>query len=373
MLSKRSGCIDPSFGAVAVDEHCIGHAADIGFGHLVYPVELQEKLTPVAVAGLVLRQGVGQALVVGQAAQQVGAGAGLEHGQLIVADVGGLELLNFLVDGVAHLRRSMPRQGDGAEDEQAWIFVPGVRAEAFGDRGDLLVADQAAIETGDAAVGENIADGVVNGIVGVAVIRAVVALNVDGLGNLLNGVRLLGKLFGLDGGHLLRLGTGGNAAEIFFQHRQRLGGLDVADHGYHDVRSHVILLVEFHGLGGVDLAHFAGPADAAAAVRVGHVSGGDELLKETALGVGIGAHAALFDHHVALLVELAGHGVGQAAALEIGPEFKAVLRHGPEELGVVEAGFSVQAFGAVALGNVGELVGNDEFVRFNLGIYEFLL
>ena len=110
----------------------------------------------------------------------------------------------------------------------------------------------------------------------------------------------------------------------------------------------------------------AGPADAAAAVVVRHVGGGEELLDETADGVGVGAHAALFDHHVALLVELARHGVGEAAALELGPELEAVLGHGPEVLGVVEPGLGVQAVRAVALGDIGELVGDDVFVRLVL-------
>src|SRR5208283_3790560 len=134
----------------------------------------------------------------------------------------------------------------------------------------------------------------------------------------------------------------------------------------------VVLFVELHGFGGVDLADLAGPADAAAAVVVGHVGGGQELLEETALGVGVGAHAALFDDHVALLVELAGHGVCQAAAFEIGPELEAIFGHRPEVLGLVEAGFGVQALGAVALGDVGELIGDDELVRLGLGLFEGL-
>ena len=75
----------------------------------------------------------------------------------------------------------MAGQGSGEEDEEAGVLVAGVGAEAFGVGGDLLVADEAAIEAGDAAVGHDVADGVVDGVVGVAVVGAVVALNVDGL------------------------------------------------------------------------------------------------------------------------------------------------------------------------------------------------
>ena len=267
----------------------------------------------------------------------------------------------------------MPRQGRGKEDKQAGVLAAGERAHALGHGGNLAIADQAAIEPRDPAVGENVADSVVDGIVGIAEAWPVVALDVDGLGGFANGHRLLGKLPGLDGGHLLRLGPGGNAAEIPLQHRHRLGCLHVAHHGHHNVRSHVVLPVECHGLGGVDLAHFAGPADAAAAVVVGHIGCSQELLEETALEAGVGAHAALFDHYVAFLVELARHRVSQAAALKPCPKLQAVFRHGPEEHGVVERGFSVQAFGPVALGHVSELVGDDEFVRLVLGVYEFLL
>ncbi len=40
---------------------------------------------------------------------------------------------------------------------------------------------------------------------------------------------------------------------------------------------------------------------------------------------------------------------------------------------VVEAGFGVQALGAVALGHFGELVGDDVFVRLGLGVEKGLL
>ncbi len=74
-----------------------------------------------------------------------------------------------------------PGKRNGAEDKQAGILVAGIRAEALGYGGNLLVADQAAIEARDAAVGEDVADGVVDRIVGIAVVGAVIALDVDGL------------------------------------------------------------------------------------------------------------------------------------------------------------------------------------------------
>ncbi len=73
-------------------------------------IQLQEKLAPVAVAGLVLRQRIGQSLVVGQSAQQVGARARFVHLQLGVSHFGGLQLVNLFVNGIAHLCRCVARQ-----------------------------------------------------------------------------------------------------------------------------------------------------------------------------------------------------------------------------------------------------------------------
>ena len=53
------------------NKHLVRDAANIGLGHFVHLVELQEQLPPIAVARLVLRQRIGQPLVVGEAAQQV--------------------------------------------------------------------------------------------------------------------------------------------------------------------------------------------------------------------------------------------------------------------------------------------------------------
>ena len=131
--------------------------------------------------------------------------------------------------------------------------------------------------------------------------------------------------------------------------------------------------MEVHRLSGVDLAHLAGPADAAAAIVVRHVSGGQELLDEAANGIRVGTHPALLDHHIAFLVELARYHVGQTAALQPRPQLQTVFRHRPEVDRLIQRGFGVQALGSVALGHVGELVGDDEFVRLGFGLLESLL
>ena len=106
------------------------------------------------------------------------------------------------------------------------------------------------------------------------------------------------------------------------------------------------------GLGGGDLADLALPADAGAAVGMGDVGGGEELLDHAADGRGVDAHAALFLDDVALLVELALDGLGDALAFEVGPELEAVGGHGPEVLGGVFCGGGVDADGAVLLGDL---------------------
>ena len=98
-------------------------------------------------AGGKFGQTVGEPLIVGQAAQQVSASAGLVHGQLVAGHVGSLQFVDLLVNGIAHLRRRVPRQRNRVEDEESRILVAGIGTYARGLGGDLLIADQAAVET----------------------------------------------------------------------------------------------------------------------------------------------------------------------------------------------------------------------------------
>ena len=108
------GCdeLDSCAGAVAVDEDLVGDAADVRFVDGVDLVQLAEELSPVAVAGLVFGQLMGEAFVVGEAAQQVGAGAGLEACELFVGDVFGLQAVELFVDGGRASRRACGRGGE---------------------------------------------------------------------------------------------------------------------------------------------------------------------------------------------------------------------------------------------------------------------
>ena len=112
----------------------------------------------------------------------------------------------------------MPRQRNGIEREESRVLVAGKGTEALCLRRNLSIAHQAAIEPRDAAVGHDVADGVIDRGVGAAVVGAVVAFEIKRLRLLANRYRLLGKLFGFDGGHLLGLWPGRNPAEVFLQH-----------------------------------------------------------------------------------------------------------------------------------------------------------
>ena len=94
---------DSRAGAVAFDEDLVGDAANVGFGDGVDLVEIAEELAPVAIAGLIFGELVGEAVIVGEAAKEIGAGAGLEACELFVGDVLVLEAVELFVDGGTRL------------------------------------------------------------------------------------------------------------------------------------------------------------------------------------------------------------------------------------------------------------------------------
>src|SRR5271170_3658579 len=94
-------------GTVGVYECLIGDPANVGLGNFVDFVQLAKEFPPVAITLLILSQLLRKSLVVAQAAKQVRPGARLEHLQLIVGHVGGLQLVDLLMDRIAHLFRGM--------------------------------------------------------------------------------------------------------------------------------------------------------------------------------------------------------------------------------------------------------------------------
>ena len=103
------------------------------------------------------------------------------------------------------------------------------------------------------------------------------------------------------------------------------------------------------------------------------VCGCQKLFHQSADGVGVDAHAALFLHHVPLLVKLALHGASDASAFEVCPQLQPVRWHAPEVLRRVHGRRGVDADGAVLLCYLGELIWDDVLLRLGAGIVEHLL
>jgi hypothetical protein len=152
--------------------------------------------------------------------------------------------------------------GNCVEGEEAGILLAGEAAKAFSDDCDALVADEGFVEAAGASVGEDVGDGGVDGVVGREVVGAVVALQVERLGGLVEHDLALRVLGWLDGNHGRGRGAGGDGAEVLRQHRKRGGRVDVADDRDDDVGGDVILCMEGRGLGGGDLGDVGLPADA---------------------------------------------------------------------------------------------------------------
>ena len=108
-----------------------------------------------------------------------------------------------------------------------------------------------------------------------------------------------------------------------------------------------------------------GPAHDGLPVGVGGEGGRQELLDQAADRLALGAHAALFEDDVALLVELAHHRCEIALGLEVRPQLEAVGGEGEEVAGLVRVREGVQADAALAVDDLAELVLDHE--RVGLG------
>src|SRR5689334_18061530 len=93
--------------AVLLNEGLVGNAPDVSFADFVNLFNLVEDLSPVAIERLVFAQLQGQALIIAQAADEIGLGARLDGFQLFVGYVLGLQLFNLLMNGPGHIFSGM--------------------------------------------------------------------------------------------------------------------------------------------------------------------------------------------------------------------------------------------------------------------------
>ena len=194
----------------------------------------------------------------------------------------------------------------------------------------------------------------------------VVADHEEGLPGIAQRHAALTALVGLDRDHAARLGTFLPVTEVLLGQAFDVVGLDVADETDDHVARHVVALVELQGLLAREVVEIAAVADERTAVGMTDVGHGQELFDHATDRRAVGAHATLFDHHVALGVELAHDGIDEALALEVGPELELVARHLVEVGGDVVAGRGVEAGATVLLDDVAEFVGHHEFARLVL-------
>ena len=178
----------------------------------------------------------GQALVAVELPDQVGARPRLDHRELGVRDVLGLEPLDLGPDRGLDLLGRVAGRRHAEEGEEAGILHAREAAEAGGGRGDLLVAHERAVEARGAPAREQVLEHVVDGVVGIVEGRPVVALDVEGLRLVLDHDLALGVLRRLAGAQRRRLRDGRQAAEVPLHEREHLGRLHVAHERHRHVR-----------------------------------------------------------------------------------------------------------------------------------------
>jgi hypothetical protein len=101
--------------------------------------------------------------------------------------------------------------------------------------------------------------------------------------------------------------------------------------------------------------------------------GGQELLEQPPGGLAVRAHPALLHDHVALLVELAHHGLEEPLGLQVGPQLQAVGGEGIVVVGLVAAGAGVETDAALAVHDLAERVGDHVAVGLLDGLLPGLL
>ncbi len=117
----------------------------------------------------------------------------------------------------------------------------------------------------------------------------------------------------------------------------------VSHNRHGDIGRHVILIEELFGIGPPQADDVAGPSSRRIAIGVGRERGGQQILNELALRTRFDAHAVLFQHHLALFVELAEHRPQEALRFHQEPKLRPVGRQAVVILGGIERSAGVHA------------------------------
>src|SRR5579863_9348719 len=110
----------------------------------------------------------------------------------------------------------MAGHGHDLEGEQRRVFGVGQATVSGGVGSNLFVPHQGTIKARRTSAGEKIGDGIVDGVIGSAVVRPVVSLDVKRLRHFVEDNTPFGVLRRFGGGSLVGLWLRWNAAEIFF-------------------------------------------------------------------------------------------------------------------------------------------------------------
>ena len=309
-----------------------------------------------------------QALIAPQSADQVGFGPGLYHLEFFIADILVFQAINLLMNGFAHLLRSVPRQRYTYKAEQARILGSGQPGKTSGEGSDLLVAHHGAVETGSAARGDQIGNHIVDGIVRIFIAGPVVSLDIDRLRLVVHGDHAFRDLLRFRRNQRFWFGGRRDCPKIFFHNRKDLLGLKRAHQDYDCIGGNIISAIKLRRFGGRKVVNLRRPANGRPMIRMSGISRGCKLLDKFPDGVAVGAQSALFMHHVAFFIEFAQHRASEPRRLQVGPHFETVDRHGVKILCAVHAGAGVHADTAFAVNDFPKTVLDDVLVRIFHGL-----
>ena len=174
-------------------------------------------------------------------------------------------------------------------------------------------------------------------------------------------------IFALLGGSTVRSGSGlgplGMRPKYVSARRAHPLGVHIAHDDAHQVARLVILLEEGFGVRPRDLFEIAHVADHRLAVRVRLERRVHGLLNQRSDRLALRAHAALFHHHVLLLIELAHDGLQEFFRFQEEPQLGGVRRQAEGVACPVLRRAGVQVAAAGALDGVAVFVLDHEFAR----------